>query len=237
MNAAPLHPREAERLEALHAYEILDPLPEQQFEDIGALAANICGTPIALVSIVEEERLWFKARKGLAAPQMPRDVSVCGHAILREGVFGVPDASVDPRFADNPLVTGEPHVRFYAGAPMITEDGLPLGTVLVIDHDPRHLTESQTTALQALARHVVALLELRRRIEERDRAEERYRSLFENNPLPVWVFDLETLRFLAVNDAAVLKYGYTRDEFLARTILDLRPVSEHERVLRHQVET
>ncbi len=119
---------------------------------------------------------------------------------------------------------------------MITGEGLPLGTVCVIDVEPRRLTDEQKEALQTLARHVVALLELRSRVEERDRAEERYRSLFENHPMPVWVYDLPTLRFLAVNDAAVLKYGYSHDEFLAMTILDIRPESEREAML-YQVET
>ncbi len=237
MNAAPEHPRESERLAALRAYEILDTLPEQQFDDIVTLAASICETPIALVTLVDETRQWFKARRGLAAPEAPREVAFCAHAILMDEVFEVRDAAADQRFADNPLVTGEPHIRFYAGAPMITAAGLPLGTVCVIDRQPRNLTPQQKTALQALARHVVALLELRNRIEERNRAEDRYRSLFENNPLPVWVYDLATLRFLAVNDAALLKYGYSRDEFLHMKVLDLRPVGEHERVLLHQVET
>jgi two-component system, sensor histidine kinase and response regulator len=228
MIPAPIHPREDARVEALKAYEILDTLPERQFDDIVELASVIGGTPIALISIVDIERQWFKARKGLSAPETPRDVSFCGHAILSEGVFEVPDTALDPRFADNPLATGEPFVRFYAGAPIITGDGLPLGTVCLIDHKPGHLTDQQKTALQALARHVMALLELRSRVEERDRAEARYRSLFENNPLPVWVYDLSTLEFLAVNDAAVIKYGYSLEEFLAMTVLDIRPASERE---------
>src|SRR5260221_3207442 len=237
MKPAPPHPRESERLAALQAYQILDTLPEQQFDDIVTLAAAICETPIALLTLIDEERQWFKARKGLAVPETPREIAFCAHAILTDDVFEVQDATGDERFAGNPLVTGEPHIRFYAGAPMITDAGLPIGTVCVIDREPRQLSAHQKTALQALARHVVALLELRNRIEERNRAEERYRSLFENNPFPVWVYDLATLRFLAVNDAALLKYGYSRDEFLGMKILDLRPLGEHERVLLHQVET
>src|SRR5258708_31451559 len=236
MAPAPTHPHEDARLEAVRAYEILDTAPERQFDDIVLLASAICRTPIALISIVDAERQWFKARKGLLDAETPRDVSFSAHAILSDGVFEVSDSALDPRFADNPLVTGEPHIRFYAGAPMITGQGLPLGTVCVIDVEPRRLTDEQKEALQTLARHVVALLELRRRVEERDRAEERYRSLFENHPMPVWVYDLPTLRFLAVNDAAVLKYGYSRDEFLDMTILDIRPESEREAML-YQVET
>jgi PAS domain S-box-containing protein len=236
MIPAPRHPLEESRLATLHAYEILDTLPEQQFDDIVELASVIGGTPIALISIVDENRQWFKARKGLAAPETSRDVSFCGHAILSEEVFEVSDSSLDPRFADNPLATGEPHVRFYAGAPILTRDGLPLGTVCLIDHKPHQLSPQQKTALQALARHVMALIELRSRIEERDRAEARYRSLFENNPLPVWVYDLATLRFLAVNDAAVIRYGYSHDEFLAMTVLDIRPQSEREHGM-YEVET
>src|ERR1700682_2650155 len=160
MLPAPPHPQEDARLEVL-------------------LASAICETPIALISIVDAERQWFKARKGLSMAETPRDVSFCGHAILSTDVFEVPDTALDPRFADNPLATGEPYIRFYAGAPLINSEGLQLGTIGVIAHEPRRLSGEQKTVLQALARHVVALLELRSRVEERDRAQERYRSLFE----------------------------------------------------------
>ena len=164
MPAIPAPPArdEAVRLAALHELGMLDTLPEPAYDDVVLLAAQICGTPISLVSLVDHDRQWFKARVGLEVDQTHRHLAFCAHAIVAdEPVFIVEDAAKDARFRDNPLVTGAPHIRFYAGAPVLTALGQALGTVCVIDSEPRTLDASQVCALQALARQVGALFELR----------------------------------------------------------------------------
>jgi GAF domain-containing protein len=162
---APLYHDEAARLAVLREYRVLDSLPEADFDDITFLASYICGAPVALVSLVDESRQWFKAKVGTDLDQTPRDVAFCAHAILEpDDLFVVPDAHEDPRFATNPLVRDEPHIRFYAGAPLISPEGMPLGTLCVFDRTPRHLSPEQARALGALAREVVVHLELRRTV-------------------------------------------------------------------------
>jgi anti-sigma regulatory factor (Ser/Thr protein kinase) len=169
---------EVGRLAALRRYRILDTEPEQAFDDLVLLASQICGTPIALISLVDSDRQWFKSRLGVTVSETSRDVALCAHAIMQRDLFVVPDATRDARFRDNPLVQSEPHIRFYAGAPLITPDDHALGTICTLDHVPRTLTPGQRAALQALGRQVVALLELRKNLDElsvalqeRDRAE------------------------------------------------------------------
>jgi len=167
---AALPENEAERVRALRQYAVLDTLEEQSFNDITMLASFICDAPIALISLVDEERQWFKARVGLQATQTPREHAFCAHAILRpQEVLVVNDAMSDPRFLDNPLVTGDPRIRFYAGAPLVTPKGDALGTICVIDRAPRQLLPRKIEALRALSRQVVAQLELRRVVAELDR--------------------------------------------------------------------
>ena len=166
---APLPGNEAHRLAILREYNVLDSMPEQAFDDLTLLAAQICQTPIALITLVDEDRQWFKSRVGLNAAETSRDVAFCAHAILNvDQVLEVPDAQLDPRFADNPLVTANPHIRFYAGAPLVAPDGLALGTLCAIDRVPRKLSAEQKAALQALSRTVVARLELRRAAQHRE---------------------------------------------------------------------
>jgi anti-sigma regulatory factor (Ser/Thr protein kinase) len=157
---------EAGRLESLNQYRILDTEPEQAFDDLTLIASQICGTPIALISLVDEDRQWFKSRLGLEATETKRSISFCGHAIEQDGLFLVEDAAADERFRENPLVVGEPHIRFYAGMPLMSREGMALGTICVIDREPRTLSESQREGLAALKRQVESQLELRRNLDD-----------------------------------------------------------------------
>jgi signal transduction histidine kinase len=159
---APLPDNETDRLAALYSLDILDTQPEQDFDDIVALASNVCGTPMSLVTLLDTDRQWFKARIGLEQTETDRDVSFCSHAVLGKDLMVVPDATKDRRFADNPLVTGPTGIRFYAGAPLVTTDGFALGTLCVVDNEPRRLDIEQLQALRALARQVTSQMELRR---------------------------------------------------------------------------
>jgi signal transduction histidine kinase len=155
---------EAERIASLNEYKLLDTLAEDAYDDITKIAADICGTPISLISIIDSDRQWFKSRVGLDAPETHRDLAFCAHAILNpEDIFIVKDPATDKRFHDNPLVTGIPHIAFYAGIPLVTESGNALGTLCVLDNKPNDLTKEQKTTLRALARQVVAQLEIRKK--------------------------------------------------------------------------
>jgi diguanylate cyclase (GGDEF)-like protein len=158
---------EAARLDALNAYGVLDTPPEQAYDELTTLAASICRAPIALVSLVDSRRLWFKSRVGFDAIEIAREFGFCSHAILRpDRVFEVLDSLEDPRFMRNPLVAGGARFRFYAGAALITPTGMPIGTLCVLDTVPRRLSSLEHDGLASLARQVVAQLELRRAVEE-----------------------------------------------------------------------
>jgi GAF domain-containing protein len=157
---------EAHRLKVLWQYDLLDTVPEAVFDELTSLAALICDAPIALISLVDEDRQWFKSKFGVTLKETSRDASFCSHAIMQSGLMVVPDAIKDERFKKNPLVTSSPKIRFYAGAPLITPDGHALGTLCVIDQKPRQLTAQQKEALTLLARHVMTQLELRSHASE-----------------------------------------------------------------------
>lgn len=184
MPAAPLPSDENARLSELRKYAVLDTPPEAAFDDVVKLASSICDTPIALVTLIDESRQWFKARVGMDRQETPRELAFCAHAILQpDDVFEVSDASLDARFADNGLVTGEPDIRFYAGAPLVSANGHALGTLCVIDREPRTLSAEHRQALSTLARTVVTQLELRRVGNELVAANEHLRVLALVDPL------------------------------------------------------
>jgi diguanylate cyclase (GGDEF)-like protein len=151
---------ETRRLQALADYDILDTPEEPAFDEIVELLSLICDTPIAVINFIDHDRQWFKSVKGLDVRETALDISICSHAILQHGLFIVPDTTQDLRFANNPLVSREPHLRFYAGALLESRDGYPLGTLCVLDYQPRELSERQRFALKALANQVMAHMEL-----------------------------------------------------------------------------
>ena len=171
---------------ALRDYHILDTAAEQTYDDITALAAYICEVPIAVISLVDESRQWFKSKHGLTEVETPRDVAFCAHAILQTEPMIVQDALKDTRFADSALVTRSPHIRFYAGFPLATPGGLALGMLCAIDRKPRQLSAEQHHAMQALARQVMALLELRRVSAGLAEALEKVKTLRGLLPICAW---------------------------------------------------
>jgi len=163
---SPKPKNEKQRLKVLWQYDVLDTVPEEIFDDLTDLAAHICEAPIALISLVDEDRQWFKSKVGVTISETSRDISFCAHAILNNDLLIIPDATQDERFKKNPFVISDPKIRFYAGAPLITPDGHALGTLCVMDNVPRTLRSEQQQALRVLARHVVTQLELRRHARE-----------------------------------------------------------------------
>ena len=186
---APLPSNEEERLAALRSFAILDSEPEAEFDDLARVASYVCGTPIALISLVDDDRQWFKARLGMERRETPRDHAFCAHAILGEETMIVADARADERFRDNPLVLDDPNIRFYAGTPLRTREGLGLGTLCVIDSEPRFsqpLAAAQIEALEALSRQIVRLLELRRASKRLAEALSRVKTLAPLVPICSW---------------------------------------------------
>ncbi len=219
--AAALPANESQRLAALHETAVLDTAPEQTYDDLTALAAHICGTPIALISLVDTDRQWFKSRVGLGAAETPRELAFCAHALLDpEELFEVADATRDKRFAGNPLVTTQPDIRFYAGTPLLSEEGFPLGTLCVIDRKPRQLDEHQRASLRTIGRLASQLLRNRRHDMRLRQMQERFRAVFEQSHSGFAVTTLQG-EITEVNDRFCVITGRSRDTLLASNIASL----------------
>ena len=239
-------PRESDRLAALWLFNVLDTPPEPEFDGLTRLAAAVCGTPIALVSLGDPCRQWFQSRFGLTATETPQNISFCTHAIAQDDLFVVPDAAADERFADDPLVTGEPHIRFYAGMPLATPDGHNLGTLCVIDRVPRTISVEQQDALRVLAGQVVAQLALRRQIEgmntvvaqkakvEADlrASEDRFRAFMDHCPAVAYMKD-ELGRIIYVNEPLIRRFGLADGEWLGKNDYDFFPPEFADEYLAH----
>lgn len=229
--AAPTPRNEQERLRALHRYDVLDTPLEDAFDRVTRLARTVFKTPIALVSLVDENRQWFKSRQGLEVEETPREIAFCAHAILANDVMVVNDATRDPRFAENPLVVNEPGIRFYAGAPIRTIDGYNLGTLCVIDFVSREFSHGQRSQLADLASIVVDQLELRLAAKGALRdSEERYYSLVRLSPDAI-IVETDVKVVFANDAAATLLRALSIDDLLNRRTLDFYPAESRDDVI------
>ncbi len=216
---APLPDSEEERIEQLKSFSILDTEEEELFDEIARTAAAICETKISLISLVDSNRQWFKSHHGLEARETPRNISYCGHAILGDDVFIVEDSQKDERFRDNPLHLSAPHVRFYAGAPLVTQSGHKIGTLCVIDHEPRKLTKTQVSALKSLSRQVVSYLELRKNQKKISDLESNAKKLL-SNMAEGFVIQNQKGEIVEFNDSALKILDVSADQLLGADQLD-----------------
>ena len=206
-------------MRALESYQALDTLPTRELDSLTALAAQLCDAPIALVSLVDDRRQWFLSRFGLEPRETPREHAFCAHAISARDLFEVEDAARDPRFKDNPLVTGEPGIRFYAGMPLINQDGHALGTLCVIDRKPRTLSADERGALRTLRDFAMSHLELRRRTLQLAAAERRAREIIDNSLGLVCVHSLDGV-LRSVNPAAAAALGVMQEDAMGRPLTE-----------------
>ncbi len=223
---------ETQRLELLHQYQILDTPPEEIFDELAQLAANVCDTPIALISLVDAEREWFKSKVGINQSEIPRSFSFGAYTILESEILTISDTLEDERFTANPLVISQPYCRSYAGVPLITASGFAMGSLCVVDSAPRHFTVKEQAILQKIGRQIIKYLELHREkiINEQQKS---FNLLFLNHPHPILVVDCRTLQFLDVNNAAVMQYGYSHAEFLQMRMTDLLLMEDVPILLEH----
>ena len=213
---------DSDRLAALRSYHVLDTVEEKDFDDLTTLASVICQTPIALISLVDQRRQWFKSHKGLAATETPVEYSFCAHGIENpQSVFIIPDANKDARFQENPLVTGDPKIVFYAGVPLVTEEGFALGSLCVIDRQKRELSDEQTNALVVLAKQVVDKLELRKKIKVLEKAnysllktEIKLKQAMETGKMDTWSVNLPTQQ-VSLSDAVNEMFGFSATDEVA----------------------
>lgn len=247
MKPGPIPENESERIAILRQYDILDTAEEDDFNDIVQLASQICETPISLITLVDTHRQWFKARKGLAVSETPREFAFCGHALQKDEILLVPDTSKDDRFFDNPLVKDDPNIGFYAGMPIITETGHTLGTLCVIDQKPRNLSEVQLSSLRALGKQVARLLELRLkviRLENSRKAlkesESQIKAIFHNTIDAVVVMTDEGI-IREWNAKAEIIFGWKAEEVVGKTLADIiipeRFRKAHENGMKNYLET
>ena len=223
---------EEKRLQSLRSYDILDTLPEDEFDDLTKIASEICDTPIALISLVDKDRQWFKSKIGIDDDELSRDTSFCGHAINEpDQIFEIVDSRKDARFKDNPIVTDSPHVIFYAGVPLTNSKGYALGTLCVIDHKPGKLSSQQRVALKALGRQVVRQMELKKEMEVLEGTKLHFRSLIEDARDYVFETD-EKGRFAYVNPLIAQDTGYSKEELIGMSYLELVHPDDRDKVYK-----
>jgi PAS domain S-box-containing protein len=238
MQNAPILQDELLRLNDLLSHHILDSGEEESFNELLAIAAHICGCPTALISIVDKERQWFKSKINLLQNELPRNTSFCGHAIATNDIFIVNDTAKDKRFYDNPNVTGHLNIRFYAGAQIVSKSGFNLGTVCVIDHQPKTLTAEQQETLKKIASQVSRMIELKKQqagIKKTVEQENNFESLFVQSSFPKLIFSSGIYDIIDANEAAVKLYGYSRKELLKMTAMDLKS-NKSKVILKKRVE-
>jgi signal transduction histidine kinase len=207
----------------LDQYAILDTPPESMFDDLTSMAVAICDTPMAVISLIDHNRVWFKSKVGITQQEVPADIALCTHAMRTDDVFIVADTLLDPRFCQNPLVADSPRIRFYAAAPLVSTEGIPIGTLCVMDHVPRHLGVDQIESLRLLARQASYLLELRRFNDQGESPASipAPSILFDFAPTPLMVCRRNQLTVIEANLAAINLYGYEREEMLGMHLRDI----------------
>jgi PAS domain S-box-containing protein len=233
MKISPIPSNESERLLALRELNILDTAAEKNFDDITLLASQICDAPISYISLLDKDRQWFKSTKGLSITETNRDISFCSHTIHQSGIMIVPDVLMDDRFVDNPKVTGNPFIRFYAGVPLLSDRGFKLGTLCIVDHKPRNLNAQQIFALEVLARQVESNISLRAKISAQELAEEKYRSIITNMKLGLLEVDREE-KILFANQSFIEMSGYGLNELLGKKSSDIFLQGEGSKLMKNK---